>query len=171
MKCRTFSRRWPAARAMTLVEVVAGLALLGSVLVGILLARAGYLRQAARSSRRLEAIAAADALLTAWHQDPALLKPESSGALAGDSQLAWRTAIVPSAEAQSLGARIVRLEVLDERAVASATPVLATVEFLVEPENKLPLRPATTQPLGAGGSPQSKRRGMSKTHAPGIHTP
>jgi hypothetical protein len=171
MKCRTFSRRWPAARAMTLVEVVAGLALLGSVLVGILLARGACLRQTARSNRRLEAVAAADALLTAWHQDPALLKPEGGGPLAGDGQLAWRTAIVPSAEARSLGARIVRLEVFDQRVVASPWPVLASVEFLIEPENSAPSAPPTTVPLGTGASQQAKHRGMSRTHAPGIHTP
>lgn len=156
---------------MTLVEVVAGLALLGSVLVGILLARAACMRQMARSNRRLEAVAAADALLTAWHQDPALFKPESSGFLAGDGQLLWRTALVPSLEAKNLGARIVRLEVLDERAAAEAPPVLATVEFVVEPELHGPLAPATTLPAGTGGAPQGKHRGMSRKNAPGIHTP
>ena len=159
---------------MTLVEVVAGLALLGSVLVAMLLARAGYMRQAARANRRLEAVAAADALLAAWHRDPAILHPGSGGTVAGEGQLAWRTRLVPSAEADSLGARVVRLEMLDERSATSPPPVLATVEFLVEPENHEPLAPPATQPEGAGSqgtARQGKHRSTGKPHAPSVHTP
>jgi hypothetical protein len=159
---------------MTLVEVIAGLALLGSVLVAMLMARAGYMRQTARANRRLQAIAAADALLTAWHRDPAALHPGSGGELPGDGQLSWRSRLVPSAEADGLGARVVRLEVLDERPSASASPVLATVEFLVEPEDREPLVSPATQPAGANNqrtARQSKHRGMEKPHAPSVHTP
>jgi hypothetical protein len=159
---------------MTLVEVIAGMALLASVLVAMLLARAGYMRQTARANRRLEAVAAADALLTAWHRDPATLHPGSGGPVAGDGQLAWRTRLVASAEAESLGARVVRLEVLDERPAASPSPVLATVEFLVEPENHEPLAPAATQAVSSGGqgtAQQGKHRGIGKPHAPSVHTP
>jgi len=157
---------------MTLVEVIAGLALLGTVLVAMLMARAGYMRQTARANCRLEAVAAADALLTAWHRDPAILRPGSGGPVAGDSQLAWRTRLVPSAEADVLGARVVRLEVVDERSAASPAPVLATVEFLVEPENHGP--PTTTpaaSPGGQGTGQQGKQGGTGKTHAPSVHTP
>ncbi len=159
---------------MTLVEVIAGLALLGSVLVAMLVARAGYMRQTARANRRLQAVAAADALLTAWHREPATLHPGAGGTVAGDGRLAWRTSLVPSAEADGLGARVVRLEVLDERSAASPPPVLATVEFLVEPEDHGQLAPAATQAANSGGrgtAQQGKHRSAGKTHAPGIHTP
>jgi hypothetical protein len=67
------------------------------------------------------------------------------------------------------------LEVLDERDAASAEQVLATVEFLVEPENQQPLSPATqaVSTGGAGTGQPGKHNGIArtKTHAPGIHTP
>jgi hypothetical protein len=127
------------------------------VLVAMLLARAGYMRQTARANRRLEAVAAADALLTAWHRDPATLHPGSGGPVAGDGQLAWRTRLVASAEAESLGARVVRLEVLDERPAASPSRA-----------------PAATQAVSSGGqgtAQQGKHRGIGKPHAPSVHTP
>ena len=66
--------------AMTLVEVVGGLALLATLLVAALLAQGRYMRQAASADRRLQAVTAADALLTSWRLDPRSLP--HSGVLA-----------------------------------------------------------------------------------------
>src|SRR5688500_6139833 len=81
-------------RGMTLVEVVGGLALLGTLLVAVLLARGRYIRQAAIADRRLQAVAAADALLAQWHQDPRSLPRAASGDVPGDGQFTWRTRTV-----------------------------------------------------------------------------
>ena len=67
---------------MTLIEVVGGLALLGTLLVAVLLAKAKYTRQAATADRKLQAVAAADELLTAWRQDPNALPRDGSGPVA-----------------------------------------------------------------------------------------
>src|SRR4051794_8506660 len=104
-KSKTCSAPWPASRrpmrlrrrpAMTLVEVVAALALLGTLLAAVLVVRVRYARQSAAAERRLQAVAAADALLSAWHRDPRSLPRFGSGQVAGDAQLAWRTAVVPN---------------------------------------------------------------------------
>src|SRR4051812_22873145 len=129
VKCRTSSTPWlpsgmtprppGALPAMTLVEVVAALAMLGTLLVAVLLARAAYVRQAAAADRRLQAIAAADALLAAWHRDPASLPRGGSGVVAGDGQFSWRTRAVANPDAAALGAETLRLEVLDDRAAGA----------------------------------------------------
>jgi type II secretory pathway pseudopilin PulG len=116
--------------AMTLIEVVGGLALLGTLLVAVLLAKAKFTRQAATADRKLQAVAAADELLTVWRQDPNALPRDGSGPVAGDRQLSWRTRTVANREVAALGAQTVRLEVLDDRAAGA---VLATVEIVVEP--------------------------------------
>lgn len=172
------------APAMTLVEVVAGLALLASLLVAVLLAKSAYARQSARAVRRIQAVAAADALLSAWHREPGVLPADGSGVVPGDGQFAWRTRVVPNADAEMMGARVVRLEVLDER-TGGGDPVLASVEFLVSPESRdsrdaRANAQANAPAAGPGGrsrsskqagGPGGKRRSTAQPHAPSIHHP
>src|SRR5260221_5834505 len=125
MKCRTFSAASPVTvarrsrrRAMTLVEVVGGLALLATLLVALLLAKARYTRQSAGADRRLRAVAAAEALLTGWRQDARSLPRSGSGGVAGDEGFVWRTRTVPNTDVNDLGGAVVRLEILDDRSAA-----------------------------------------------------
>src|SRR3954469_13058968 len=92
-RCGTSSRARKRAsrRGLTLVEVVAGLALLATLLVAVLGTKARVTRQWAHANRRLEAIAAADKLLAAWWATPATFPRKSSGNVAGDAGLSWRT--------------------------------------------------------------------------------
>lgn len=124
------SQRW-GRRGLTLIEIMAGLAILGSLLVALLLARGRCQRQWDLANRRLEAIAAAEALLAQWWQDPALLPRSAAGTLAEPSTLAWRTQAVANGPVESLGAAVVRLEILDRQSRAA---VLASVEVVVPGE-------------------------------------
>jgi len=119
---------------MTLVEVVGALGLLATLLVALLLARVRYTHQAALAERRLQAVAAAEALLATWHQDPRSLPRAGSGAVPGERQFSWRTQSVPSPAVNELGAATVRLEILDDRPEAPANPVITSVEFVVDQE-------------------------------------
>src|SRR4051794_34521543 len=87
----TASKPRRAHRAMTLIEVVGGLALLGTLLVAVLLAKAKFTRQAATADRKLQAVAAADELLTVWRQDSNALPRDGVGPVPGDRQFSWRT--------------------------------------------------------------------------------
>jgi hypothetical protein len=150
---------------MTLLEVVAGLALLASLLAALVMAKARYARQAAAADRRVEAVAAADALLAGWHQDPRSLPRDfsGSGAVPGDRRLAWQMRPVANAGVEELGGRVVRLEVLDER--LAPPPVLVAVETVVGEPAKGPTT-ATTQPAGVRGA-----KGKARTDAKGVHHP
>jgi prepilin-type N-terminal cleavage/methylation domain-containing protein len=135
-------------RAMTLVEVLAGLAILATVVAMILAARGRYLRQSALAQRRLHAVAAADELLTQWWKKPQAIPESGRGEVNGPDQLGWQTQVVPGETADQLGARVLRLEITDERRGAAPGSVkgpLVSVEFL------LPMTAATTQPIDDDG--------------------
>ena len=108
--------------------------LLATLLVALLMAKARYTRQAAAAHRRLQAVAAADALLSAWHQDPQALPRSGGGVIFGDSGFSWRTQGIPNAVVNDMGAAVVRLEILDDRTEAAGNPVITSVEIVVEPE-------------------------------------
>jgi hypothetical protein len=106
---------------------MAGLAILGSLLVSTLVAKGRCTRQWALANRRLEAAAAADKLLSTWWQQPDKFPRESSGELNG--ALSWNTRGLHAGDAEFLGVSIVRLEVFDTRLAAApgANPQVALV--------------------------------------------
>jgi hypothetical protein len=134
---------------MTLIEVTAALALLGSLAVALLLVRARTVRQDALAARRLSAVAAADALLSDWREKDLRIPCPSQGDAPGGQDLAWRTHTVTATDAggdgnlDELGLRVVRLEVLDRRN-ASADGIddipLVTADVVVQKEVR-PLEP------------------------------
>ena len=60
----------PRRQGLTLIEVVAGLALMSSILVAVLFLKSRYARQQAIADHHLKSLSAADALLSIWWQDP-----------------------------------------------------------------------------------------------------
>jgi len=92
--------------------------------VALLLAKGRYTHQAALADRRLAAVAAADELLTLWHQDPSTLVRGGAGIIEG---LNWRTQLVNNPAVNALDAQVVRLEILDRR-----QQIITSVEFLAD---------------------------------------
>jgi prepilin-type N-terminal cleavage/methylation domain-containing protein len=121
-------------RGLTLVEVVAGLALLSTLLVAVLTTKARVTRQGAHAQRRLEAVAAADRLLAEWWPRRDEFPRQSSGRMPGDSGLAWRTAAISNQPLNALRTSVIRLEILDERATRAGEGVLASVEVVLDDE-------------------------------------
>jgi type II secretory pathway pseudopilin PulG len=118
-------------RGTTLIEVLAGLVVLGTLLVSIAIARARFVHQSADADRRLRATRAADAMLATWFAGPTPAVPiRATGALDGEPDFAWRTRIIASPPAANLGAVVVRLEVTDRSMLNAAAPVV-TVDLLV----------------------------------------
>lgn len=131
VKFTTFSR---SRRGLTLVEVVAGLALLSTLLVGVLTTKARVTRQWAHAQRRLEAAAAADRLMTSWWRDVERFPRNARGEVPGNSRLAWQTRTIRNDAVEAFGASTVRLEVFDERDAA----VLASVEVVLSNDPPAP---------------------------------
>jgi Tfp pilus assembly protein PilV len=107
---------------MTLVEVVAGLMLLATLLASLVTVKAGLMRQNRLAERRREAVSAADQLLAQWWQNPKTFPRSATGAT--PSGLLWQTRVVPNPAAQAAGAQVVRLEVSDESGTQAALELL-----------------------------------------------
>jgi type II secretory pathway pseudopilin PulG len=115
---------------MTLIEVLAGLVVLGTVLASITIVRGRFMRQAGRAHQKIEAVRQADELISTWLSGPPEAIPvPSQGSLQATSKLFWRTAWRPDRAVESLGARIVRLDIVD-RTSPGVDPALS-VEFVV----------------------------------------
>lgn len=95
--------------ALTLVEVVAALALLAVMLAGVTTARSRLVQQWSRADRVLSAVEAADILLAAWYESNG--PSEVHAGRVGD--FAWAAAEVRERGAEALGLRVVRLELFD----------------------------------------------------------
>ena len=110
-KFTTCSHCWRAG--LTLIEVVASIAILGTILVGVVLAKARYTKQSALAERLLQASQAADELIAGWWGSPDGVPVGRQGALEGGHHLRWETRVVPNPAIESLGARVVRVQILD----------------------------------------------------------
>ena len=130
---------------MTLIEVLAGLVVLGTVLASVTIARGRFMHQAARAHQKIEATRAVDEMISTWLSGPPdAIRVPSQGSLEGTTNLSWRTAWRADRAAESLGARIVRLDVVD-RTAPRDDPNLS-IEFVVRDlrERATP----TSQPAG-----------------------
>jgi hypothetical protein len=119
---------------VTLIEILAGLVILGTLLVSVAIARGRFLRQIAEADRRLVAVRAADALLATWMSGPPQNVPVGKqGILDPVLSLTWRTRAIRDPDASRLGAIIVRMEVFDasSSALKNAGAPVFTVEFLL----------------------------------------
>lgn len=117
-------------RGLTLIEVTAGLLILSTLLVGILVAFQRHARQIEKAERTLTAIEAADALLGKWFTNTAAFPKQSSGDVAGDDSLSWETTLLNAATGELPDIQIVRLEIQD-RASSDGKKPLAAVEVVL----------------------------------------
>jgi hypothetical protein len=128
MTTRRSNSSTATARALTLIEVVAGLALLVAIMSALLLAKSHWQRKLAESDRRLAATSAADGLLSAWWQNPKAFPIHSSGAVPEHGDMRWQTMLVGNSGVDRLGSKVVRLEIVPTDRDASP---LCRVELVV----------------------------------------
>src|SRR5687768_16847099 len=93
-----FSRervRMRGRRGGTLLEAIAGLVVLGTLLVSIAVARGRFIQQRALPEQRLAAASAVDAMVARWMGagTPAI-PTNAQGALEGVPACVWRTRVV-----------------------------------------------------------------------------
>ena len=117
-------------RGLTLIEVVAGLALMGTLLAGMLTAKSRFTRQQVQSQRVLIAVEALDALLIEHWDEFQVMQRGWHGDFDGLDDMSWRASFVASGAASDWHCRVIRIEVLDQ-VERSRGESLASVELLV----------------------------------------
>lgn len=117
---------------MTLVEVIAGLALMASTLTAVLVVRGQCVRQGRDLERHREAIDTADRLLATWWQDVSTFPRSGSGPIPGSTSLEWRTSRQRNPAVEALDGEVVRLVVAHEGEGAPLT----WVEVVLPPDVK-----------------------------------
>jgi type II secretory pathway pseudopilin PulG len=132
------SRCWRAT-ALTLIEVVAGLAILGTLLVAVLLAEARCRRQSAGARGRLAACRAAEAMLQQWWDDPRTFPRAGQGEVKGNEPFLWKTSVVENEQAERLGAQVVRLEVFQQDGSSMEKPAV-TVDVVLPAQDEPKVR-------------------------------
>jgi type II secretory pathway pseudopilin PulG len=117
-------------RALTLVEVIAGLVLLATLLTTVLTAFKTHAAQIRGARDRLNAARAADELITSWMAQGALPPVGTQKPLAEIEGCSWRLLANESQATEPLKITTVRLEIVRPRLLAE-DEVLASVALVV----------------------------------------
>jgi prepilin-type N-terminal cleavage/methylation domain-containing protein len=139
-------------RGLTLIEVVAAIAILGTILVGIVLSSARLTHQAALARRQAVAVRAADELITGWWTAKEGVPVGAEGAVESDPTLLWTVRLMENEPVARLGARVVRVAIREADPKTSAAA--ATEEELVNVDLVIPVLKADdgTPHVLAGGA-------------------
>jgi prepilin-type N-terminal cleavage/methylation domain-containing protein len=119
------SSNYSTKTGLTLIEVLAALALLSTLLVGILLAGHRHTGQIRRSRQALDVLHRVDELMYRWMATDGLIPREATGRLPGEEEFLWKTRVVSQDHAESLRIDVVRLEVFSRREASSDRPLVA----------------------------------------------
>lgn len=120
-------------KGMTLIEVVAAVAILGTVLVGIVLAQSRHTRQRSMAARQAVAVQVADAMLSAWWASPDGVPRDAGGGVDGYPGLHWRTRVVAHDGIAPLGGEVLRFTMWDSAARHNARPAARENDEAEEP--------------------------------------
>ena len=121
----------PARRGTTLVEVIAALVILGTILAAMLIARGRFVRQDVQARRKIEATRALDTLVGGWMNGPTSAIPvQSTGSFPDAPDQIWSTRVIRDPSAEEIGARVLRVDVFDR---SERQPVVS-LDLLIHPE-------------------------------------
>jgi len=127
--------------------VLAALVIMGTLLAGMVMAKARHTRQIALTQQRRAALRVADQLIAGWWGSPQGVPINARGAVDRDAAWLWETRVVENAAIEHLGARVVRVEV--RAAEVQPQPLSAAPAALVAIELVLPDPERTRQAEGA----------------------
>jgi type II secretory pathway pseudopilin PulG len=114
-----------------LIEVLAGLAITGSVLVAILLAQARFAAQMGRAQAKQEAVVVAEQLLEGWWSDLEHFPIDARGAAGGPWE--WETQAVAHPELATVGLKQVRIMIRPRTSnhASPSVPPLVSLDVIV----------------------------------------
>jgi len=106
---------WRRSAGVTLVEVLASLLLMGSLIVGLVLARGRLVQQHADAQAKLQAVEVADAILAQWWaQDPPAVPVDAQGEIASHPGWIWQTQHIDIDATHPAAQSGVRLMIIDQ---------------------------------------------------------
>lgn len=114
---------------LTLIEVLASLTLLATLLVAVLKSHDRLARQSRLAHERLAAIEAAERLLDEWSVTEPMAIPARSGQTIGEPSFHWTIETREDPNLDRFGVQVATLSVLPEKDSGDGIP-LARVEFL-----------------------------------------
>jgi type II secretory pathway pseudopilin PulG len=114
---------------LTLVEAIAGIALLGTLLATVLLSIGRIRTQDARAAQRIEACRIAEDLLQQLWAKADKFPRGGDGEVSGKKGWRWRTQAVANPQAQNIRGEVVAVEVLAPG--SDAGPPAARVEIVL----------------------------------------
>ena len=100
---------------LTLVEVIAGLALMASLLSTMVVAYSAHLRQHRTAQRKVQAVELLDKTLEEWRRIAQPIPVPSEGDFLGKPEFHWRTELVPNSTVQQFFGEVVRIEVREKQ--------------------------------------------------------
>ena len=101
-------------RAFTLLEVIVGLTLMATMLVGSLLAFAAHQKQRRLADAKLLAVAVADDILNRMHTAANGIPQNDRGMIVGKPNWFWQTSVVGSISAAEVPMRVVRFQIIEQ---------------------------------------------------------
>ena len=117
---------------LTLVEVVAGIGLLGTLLASLLISFSQQIRQQQRAQARLQAVQVLDRKLEEWYSGTDPIPVREEGELGSDEKLKWKTSRVKDAQAERWGMERVLIEIWPVEPAGSGP--LVSLEVVQVPE-------------------------------------
>jgi hypothetical protein len=117
--------------------------LLGTLLVGILVAHRRHAEQIRRATVTHDAIEAADKLLCQWHEQGILGPATAAGCIEGRDDLVWTWSVSAKAELRHVGAAIGRLEVFrtsDRDEPLAQVELVTTASSAIQPRTQMTSR-------------------------------
>jgi len=125
----------PPRQAFTLIEIVVGLVLMGSLVASTLVALSSHQRSILLAKRKQQANQIAETLLTNWYELQADVPTRDQGLLQANGVWLWRTQPVGLQAICGLPVNIIRLEVLGQVGTKAQPQVLVAIE-LVQSQSK-----------------------------------
>jgi type II secretory pathway pseudopilin PulG len=113
----------------SLLEVIVGLTLMATLLVGSLLAFAAHQRQRRFADAKLQAVAIADELLDRFSNSPGGVPPSARGAIAGKPGWFWQTSPIGEMAPAQIPVRVIRFQVFGQPSNRPLT-ALVSVEMV-----------------------------------------
>ena len=121
------------SRAFTLLEVIVGLVLMGTLVASGLVAMSSHQHSIVLAKQKQQANRLADRLLTNWYEVQGGVPLREHGVIVTTQEWLWRTQPIGSRSVCGLQADVVRLEVLGFTGNARVPRVLVSIELLQSP--------------------------------------